>query len=371
MKIAFDSQVFLHQKFGGISRYFTKLAECLHGSGEDVGIFAPFYLNSYINELPAKIVRGQHIPTACGRLNKWVEGPNLWLAHVRISRWKANIIHETYFGSKRQPSKSAPTVLTVYDMIHELFPEQFSVKDTTSIRKRQAVERADHVICISHQTKQDLIAHFGTAEDRVSVIHLGCDRPAEISAIASPQSEERPFILYVGHRGGYKNFITLLKAYASSSSLREELDLVAFGGGAFTSDEITLIQSLGIKNQRVRQIQGSDTMLERLYQTAHVVAYPSLYEGFGLPPLEAMAAGCPVVASDRSSIPEVVGDSAQYFDPESVDSIRDALNKATYDTTMRSQLTTKGFERVKKFSWEKCASETVNVYRNIANRSHP
>ena len=144
--------------------------------------------------------------------------------------------------------------------------------------------------------------------------------------------------------------------------------IVAFGGGEFTSRELFEINELGFKDGFVQQLEGSDEILASLYSNAICFVYPSLYEGFGLPPLEAMAAGCPVVSSNTSSIPEVVNKAAVYFDPNNIDEMCSAIEMVVLDESIRSKLVQLGLENIKLFSWQKCAIETLDIYKKITGK---
>ena len=173
----------------------------------------------------------------------------------------------------------------------------------------------------------------------------------------------RPSLLYVGHRGGYKNFKTLLQAYSSSPILRE-FELIAFGGYPSLPDERKEIRRLGITD-RVRFESGSDRELAARYQAAAAFIYPSMYEGFGIPPLEAMSHGCPVVCSNAGAIPEVVRDAGVYFDPNNPEQLRTVLERVVTTEGLQADLRARGYRRIAAFSWDKCAAETAQIYREI------
>ena len=158
----------------------------------------------------------------------------------------------------------------------------------------------------------------------------------------------------------------MLQAYAASPKLSEDFDVICFGGGGFTADEINQFSGLGISGKRIHQLAGDDTVLAEHYRAASVFIYPSLYEGFGIPPLEAMSFDCPVVCSNVSSIPEVVGNAAEMFNPYEVDAIRLAIERVVTDDRLRQTLIERGRERIKVFSWERCARETLDVYRKVS-----
>lgn len=254
-------------------------------------------------------------------------------------------------------------------MIHELFPQMFSAIDRTSKWKRKTLNRVEHIICISKSTKDDLVELFGLDTKKISVVHLGVDTTF-FSHPNIPAIEEtsRPFLLYVGKRNKYKNFRSLLKALASSKQLKKDFDLVAFGGGSFDFSETKLISSLGFTENRIRQISGSDEKLIDLYQRASALVFPSLYEGFGLPPLEAMACSCPVISSNTSSMPEVIANAGEYFDPSSIDDIKRAIGDVVYSPTRIDNLKELGSERAQHFRWDKCAKETLDVYEKILGK---
>jgi glycosyltransferase involved in cell wall biosynthesis len=280
-----------------------------------------------------------------------------------MRRFAPDIVHETYYSHTRTAPSSSKVVLTVFDMIHERFPAYFSSWDPLQREKVAAVQRADHVICISEHTRRDLVQLLGVEEAKTSVVHLGFSLTGAGEQLA--EVPPRPYLLYVGARGGYKNFEGLLKAYSRSHALCRDFDLVAFGGGVLTPQERALIVELGLDTSKVRQMGGPDSVLAGLYRSAALFVYPSLYEGFGIPPLEAMSFNCPVACSNTSSIPEVVGDAASFFDPESTDSMVAAIESVLNHDKVRKELIAKGQQRILQFSWEKCAVQTQNVYRSI------
>ncbi len=364
MKVAFDHQIFCLQSYGGISRYFSRIAEQMAAEGNEVGVFSPLHRNYYLKDLPGGLVHGRRVESYPPRTTRLALIYNHLLGQREMRNWQPQVAHETYFSRFSAVPKGCPVVLTVYDMIHELFPENFSPRDKTAELKRRAVDRADHVICISQSTRQDLIRLFGVPESKLSVVHLGFEQfkpVAEKTEFKSP----KPYLLYVGSRHGYKNFSGLLRAVASSARLKSDFDIVAFGGGGFSEGELAQIQQLGLSFDQVRQVGGDDDVLGRLYEGAKAFIYPSFYEGFGLPPLEAMAHSCPVISSGTSSMPEVIGNAGVLFDPESSDEMAQAIERVVYSDSEITRLVTLGHERLNHFSWQRCTEETLSIYRSL------
>jgi glycosyltransferase involved in cell wall biosynthesis len=147
--------------------------------------------------------------------------------------------------------------------------------------------------------------------------------------------------------------------------MRREFLLVVFGGNPFGTGELSRIRHLGLSESNVKHISGSNKVLASLYKRASAFVYPSFYEGFGIPPLEAMSFDCPVACSNTSSLPEVVGDAALLFDPEDTDAIRTSIENVLTSPEIRATLISRGRERIKRFSWDRCASETVKIYREL------
>lgn len=287
-----------------------------------------------------------------------------------MKQWRPDIVHETYFSYNLTGPSTTPSVVTVHDMIHERFPNNFWFWDKTSANKRAAVDRASHIICISESTRRDLIQIFDVPPGKTSVIHLAYNKFEVQNDVFmnTPDTHTRPYLLYVGHRSGYKNFINFILAYGSSSILSSELDVVCFGGGPWTPKERSLISSFHLQD-KIHLQSGDDNCLARAYLNAKAFVYPSIYEGFGLPTLEAMAHDCPVLCSNTSSLPEVVGDAGEYFDPNDIDSIRLAMERVLFESNRRHELITLGQQRLTHFSWQKCSAETMKVYEHVCMSS--
>lgn len=371
MRVVYDSQIFAAQHFGGISRYFVSLARemSLHGDIDPL-IVAPLHVNEYLDGLPPGAVIGQRVGHS--KLARWCARIASTASDGLLQcRLKPDIVHETYYYPQPRWPSQARTVITVHDMIYEKLPQYFSRRDPVARWKAGAISRADHIICVSQHTRDDLLQMTDLDLSQVSVTHLGCDSLAPLLPRESPAAfrtlllgSDAPYLLYVGSRAAHKNFHGLLRAYSSSCWLRENFLLLCFGGGAFTALEQSTIAEFGLV-EKVRQVGGSDAVLAGCYANAAVLAYPSLYEGFGIPPLEAMSLDCPVACSNTSSIPEVVGDAAASFDPSDPDAIRATLEGLLGSSELRRVLVERGRRRVENFSWKRCAQQTVDVYRKV------
>lgn len=366
MKILYDYQAFSRQFYGGVSRYFIEVARRLSNiEGTELQIYAPFYLNNYLEELDPGIVVGQKVSRFPKAVGKLLNVYNRAALRTQIVSYRPDILHETYFSKHSVAmNKNQARVVTVYDMIHELFPQYFSAWDRTSRNKRLAVARADHVICISENTRQDLLNIFNVPSTKVSVVHLGFDSQQAVDTACERLIDE-PYLLYVGIRSGYKNFPRLLEAYAATQALHQNYRLICFGGGDFSNSELQQFNDLHISGDRLSWMGGGDDVLMKLYQHAEAFVYPSLYEGFGIPPLEAMAHDCPVVCSSGSSISEVVGDAGEFFDPSDCDAIARAIETVAGSQARADELRSLGRARIKSFTWEQCANRTHDVYSSL------
>jgi len=367
MRIAYDHQVFVQQRYGGISRYFAELvAQLGRDVAHQVRVIAPLHQNEYLNRADvAPFVRGRHVRRSrlvsirsALRWGNRLAMPFAWAGQ------HPDILHETYFAHTGV-GRGRVRVLTVYDMIHEIYPERLRQSAALTAAKRAAVDRADHIICISETTRRDLIRLFDVFPSRTSVVLLGHSLAAgvdgtDLAAIAAPPW---PYVLYVGDRDSYKNFLLAVEALARSPRLAG-LHLLAFGSRPFTAGEQQQLQRLGM-SARVHHETGSDALLAARYRAARLFVCPSEYEGFGLPPLEAMAYGCPVACSTGGSVPEVVGDAGEYFDPQDMPAATRAIERLALDDERRHTLVAAGLLRAAEFTWQRCARETLAVYDRL------
>lgn len=262
-----------------------------------------------------------------------------------------------------------PLVLTVHDMTHEIYPHLFK-NDPTAQRKLDYARRADRIIAISECTKRDLVAICGIAPEKIDVIHHGNSLVLPPDAATRPMDLPERYVFFVGKRPGYKNFDTFLKAFAELAAEDGELQLVCAGGGAFTESERELISALHL-NGRVSQRWVTDEELAILYNRSQVFVYPSAYEGFGLPLLEAFSCGAPVLCAKASCFPEIAGEGADYFPADDAAAMAAAMQKVLESQDYANELRARGAERLTRFSWQRCAEETKTTYQKAIDQKKP
>lgn len=316
-------------------------------------------------------------------LNKLIIAPSvrflpkksyLWHLYIQFKLRKNNfdldIIHSPENASLFVKLQNQKKIVTVHDIIAYLYSE-FGV---TGIRYKYLLNRtlktADKIITDSYSTKKDLINYFNVPEQKINVIYLAADDkfklldPQEIDPILKKYEVLSPYIFYVGGFMTHKNIPTLIKAFYELK--KEEIPhKLVFTGKNSNKKIYNLIQRLGLQKHIIFLGYVESEDLPALYNGADLFVYPSLYEGFGLPPLEAMSCGCPVVASNTSSLPEVVGDGGIMVDPYDVDELANAMHRVLTNDWLRINLIRRGLKRAKMFSWEKCAKETLEVYNGF------
>ena len=242
MRIAFDYQIFCQQSYGGISRYFVRLVEQFVARIQDVGIFRAAASQPLCQDVARWC--GAWVRLESLSVYKWADVARTQsdiLSKRGIQNWRPQVVHETYYSRWASAARSCPTVVTAYDMIHELFKDHFPARDKTTTLKRKAIDRADHVICISECTRQDVMILFGISGEKLSVVHLGAEQFSnDLTPFKKKTTSGKPYLLYVGSRERYKNFSMFLRAVASSRRLKADFDILAFGSGRFSPVELTL-----------------------------------------------------------------------------------------------------------------------------------
>lgn len=352
-----DEQIFAIQAYGGISRVFAELAgefssSPAHGV-ELASIDAPI-VNRYLLDDPelARALRVRQARNAWTALARYFATPRV---HPNC-----DILHNTFYLPHGLAStRGAKRIVTVHDMIPERLPRTRRRLDLLTL-KRRYVQRADHVICISEATKADMLDCYGPLACPVTVVHHGVD-PRFRPGVARLPILPAQYVLMVGHRGQYKDGVVLMRAFAQIARGFPELSLVCIGGGDWTRQERQLLADLGIEG-RVMLSQLPDELMPSAYANAAAFVFPSRFEGFGLPALEAMACGVPCILADATSLPEVGGDAARYFAAGEVDDLAAQLNAVLDDASLHAELAAKGLQRSAGFTWRRCAELTSAAY---------
>ena len=369
MKILYDYQIFHSQKFGGISRYFYELYNELNKDvfldvSANISIFSTgnHYLNNddFKNKIRPKIFFSNKY------FKKVFEYINHLYSTYKLKTDNYDILHPTYYNDYfLDKIGDKPFVLTIYDMIHEKYAGEFFSETNSVISNKQLLaEKADKIIAISESTKRDIIEHYDISAEKIVVIYLGNSMKTINERKTSLVNDD--YILYVGNRKKYKNFKFFLKSISGILN-KNNLSLFCAGGGDFDNEELGLINNLNLEDS-IYQKNVDESELSSLYSNAKAFVFPSLYEGFGIPILESFSMGCPAILSNTSSLPEVGGEAAIYFDPKSKESIKHEVAKVINNIELRKKMVKKGYSQLEKFSWSKTAVDTLELYRSVINK---
>ena len=337
---------------GGSETYARELCRALARVGElDYSVFVPTVAAGAGDGLPSTLVPEYRArTTTAGRIAAMSLATAMPKAiRRRFDRADLGALH--FPLSVMIPHVDTPPALTtVHDLQHELYPAFFSRAELAYRRAVYGwtVKRSRSLIAISDHARSTLLERYGLPPDRVRTIHLGIDH----DRLTPGGGQRQPFLLYPANRWPHKNHARLFDAFALVRRERPELRLVLTGQG---HDRARLPGGV-----EARGHVPSDELVE-LYRTAACLVFPSLYEGFGLPPLEAMACGCPVASSNATSLPEVCGDAAEYFDPLSTDDMAAAILRA-----LDGRLVERGLARAAEFTWDWCAHAHDAVYRDLS-----
>lgn len=368
MDVLFDHQAFALQRAGGISRVFLELARELSGaSGCRLHWYRGLHQDAYdVSDLRARLASYWALERPPPGLTSWEPARINRLGLRMFGRFgsrRYDVYHPGYYDDSLLDLVAARRlVVTIHDMIPELFLSGLERFQGMTRAKKHLVERADIVLSVSESTKRDLVEILGTRPDKVRVVP-NATRMHEVSPAPLPAALQGcRYLLYVGTRSKYKNFEVALNAFAQSAWLRD-FRLVCFGGTqGYLEHEQAFLARHGLA-ERFVYLSGDDSLLRCLYDGATALVYTSRYEGFGLPILEAMACGCPVVCCSTSSIPEVTGDAALFFEPDSPESLVDRLQRLVEDAELRRTQIAKGLKRATAFSWRRSADGVLAAYR--------
>lgn len=365
IKILFDHQAFTFQDFGGVSKYYSELIPNLNliniqaslplllSNNENLSFISDFEKKRFFKH---QKIKGKH---------RFLDVINALDTSLKLVSNNYDVFHPTYY---KYPSiynfakkKIAKIAVTVYDMNHELYPELFMKNDSTITQKKYVIEKADIVFAISESTKNDIVKLLGIKESKIYVTPLNAEINKKSEIVLNLPTK---YILFVGHRDGYKNFILFVKSILPLFVKDNDLKLVCLGAGGFSESEKDFFVTKNLQD-KILHFKYKETELYSFYNNALLFVFPSLYEGFGLPILEAFDSECPCALSNSSSLPEVGGDAAMYFDPKSQSSILHTIEKIIYSKEIRYELINKGIERKKVFSWKNCAEKTLNGYKSL------
>ncbi|MFD1605963.1 glycosyltransferase family 4 protein [Flavobacterium artemisiae] len=374
MKLILDSQAFNYQKYGGVSRYYTEIFSLLQ-KNESVEVETPWFFTKNIYYKESSL------------FNKKQKQKTFWLGllssfgiSIRKKSQKLNFSETKKIASEYNFDVFIPTyydpyfldfinekpfVLTVYDMIHELLPQYFSDGEKVKANKLLLIEKATRIIAVSQNTKKDILKLYPHIDaSKIDVIYHGTSiKTTENKSIDLPAH----YILYVGSRANYKNFNFLLESAKELLKKDPNLYLVCAGGGGFTKEEKELLKSLELENQIIQK-DFEESELGQFYKKAKCFVFPSLYEGFGIPVLESMASGCPVVLGNHSSFPEVAENAGVYFKMDDKEDLKRKIEELLENDTLRNEFIVKGFEQVKKFTWQNAAEQCLDVYKKAASK---
>lgn len=277
-----------------------------------------------------------------------------------------------------------PFVVTIHDLSYYYYPQEFLKKDLYKLKNwtHSSVKRAQHVICVSKTTKKDVLKWFQIPDSQVSVVYNGYEKITKnephtqnkhISSIptTSLPLKKTSYILYVGTLQPRKNIQTLIDAFSDLVKDYPDYKLVLVGKKGWLFNRIfSDIQNKKLNEQVICTGYVTDAELEALYKNAVCYVLPSLYEGFGIPILEALSYGCPVIASYASSLPEIGGDACLYFNPNKPEELTDKIRLFISDPTIRTQCKKMGKERIKQFSWNECGKQTLAVIQENIEKKY-
>ncbi len=377
MKIGLDISLTVGKK-AGVGYYTANLVEALAKIDKaNQYVLYPFFYHIYHPDFKTAVGPSQrNFHLRFEMLPKYMID-RLWNSQIP-RKWilgDVDVLHSTTFcAPEDHPGK---LIVTIYDISFLILPECHTEANRQHCLKGtlDAIRYADRIIAISHHGKEELVKYFDADPDKIVVTHLAAKnifKPCGIedqNRVLAKYHIHPGFIFTVGSYEPRKNIGTLIKAFVNlPESIKNIHPLIIAGGkGWLNSDTDILIGSQNSKQiKRIGYVDEQD--LPALYSAAIAFVYPSLYEGFGLPILEAMSCGTPVITSNTSSMPEIGGDAALYFDPSDAEQLENTLMELINNTDLRTELRLKGLANAKNFSWEKTAKETLMIYEEINKR---
>lgn len=362
MNIFFDHQTFSQQKYGGVSRYICELISGINKTDSKAHLSLLYSNNVHLTEYGLDT-----FSYPFDKRLRLLYKSNQLFNIVDMSIRNFDLYHATYFDPFfLSHIHNKPYAVTFHDMTYERLSKEYpelAVDTAVVLHKKEIIKKASAIISVSESTKRDVIELLGISDDKITVIPLANSIGAvsEITKVGKCAGEQ--FLLYVGNRQLYKNFvpfvssiIDIIKGYG--------LHLYCAGGGHFTNYERAFFENSKIENF-VKYLPIENSNLAALYSSAVAFVFPSLYEGFGIPILEAMANGCPCILSDSSSLPEVGGGAAIYMDARSRDSMNSTVREVLDDKDRRDSMSKRGIDQATKFSWNTTVRSTIDLYRSV------
>ena len=345
MSIGFDGIIFGLQKVGGVSTYSWEIIRRLSNQTA----------HSFELELPKGIDSDRAAELESLDIDFHRYGNAMGLARYSACKLESLVVHSSYY---RTPiSRKSKSVTTVHDFVYERYRTGMA-KSVHGFQKRAACRRADAILCVSENTRTDLLNTYSEVDpDNAFVIPLAVDHE-QFHASENVQSDLQHTVVFIGQRSGYKRFDLAVNAVAAVSELN-----IGIVGSSLTEAEIQLLES-NLKERWKELGHVTNDELREIYSSAFALIYPSDYEGFGLPLLEAQACGCPVVAANLSSLPEVGGSAANYAKHQSVEAYSYELEQLL-ESSNRIDTIYKGLTNAKRFHWDKTFDETMTVYEKL------
>lgn len=382
IKVLYDYRIFDFQRIGGISKSFVENYKCLPSD-----VNASFSVldsdNIYLQSLGfhnsnykyEHFITKRHFPYK-RKVFRWynslINGQfsqteyNKKYSIKKLQEGDFDVFHPTFFDDYfLEYLNGKPFVLTIHDMIPELFPEYFDSNDEQITKKKKLAPLASKIIAVSESTKRDIIRILNVPEEKIEVIYHGAPLMRNNSNTC-PRIISSPYILFVGERHWYKNFELFVNHVSSVLKRHSDLKVVCTGND-FTDEESVLLTTMGVREKFLTYFFRDDEELYNLYHNAEFFIYPSSYEGFGIPILEAYSAQCPILLNNESCFPEIAGDAAVFFTEHDRDcDLEEKIEMMlSMSPAMKQELIEKQFEQLKKYSWESSANKLANIYKSL------
>jgi glycosyltransferase involved in cell wall biosynthesis len=378
MKIAFDASCLAVNRLSGLGEFAHHLLSHMPGLANDIDI--SLYINYFRKSSHPKSIKYS------STVNHFLKAPRRLIEFLWRFNWlpfdsylkNIDIFHSIHIHVP--PSKKMKTVLTVHDCRYLAFPGIYQSREVKNYRQqmKRSLERVDFVVAISEFTRQEILQYFSFPENRVMVIHYGFNPLKPINTSHNNDSRNKnfdisqPYLLAPSALDPRKNLGKLIEAFAQCKKENESFPTLVVAGIPNEqweiSNEAEKAKELNVYSDIIMCGIVDRNRMTELIQSAQALCYLSLYEGFGLPPLEGMSLGIPVLASKKASIPEISGDAACLVDALDEDDISSGLNKIIYDSEYRHKLIEKGYIQIKKFSWDKTATRYLKLYRELLSQ---